>query len=212
MNGFNAALRTTLVLLAAARTDMSQAQEGEFTELLDSELARWTIQDAEPGTFTWDAGVLTVTGPAGWLRSDRPYADFDLAVEFRFLTDDADSGVFFRAIGAAPFLRGWPNQAYQLQMRNPVTESRFPPLGGLFRHGMPEADTQFDTAAASAVTLPTGQWQTLEISVSGENVTASINGTPVLEAAGIGNTRGYIGLQGETPSLEFRSVRIRAHE
>ena len=191
---------------------MTLAQDNAFEELLDAELSRWSSVDAADGTFVWDSGVLRVTGPEGWLRSDRLYGDFDLIVEFRFLTDDADSGVFFRAIGETAFMRGWPNAAYQLQMLNPITESRFPPLGGLFRHGMPEADTRFDEDLARAVTSPTGQWQTLAISVTGERVEAGINDTPVLSADGIGNTRGYIGLQGETPSLEFRSVRIAVRD
>jgi hypothetical protein len=187
---------------------MTTAQENAFEELLEPTLARWSSVNAEAGTFAWDDGVLRVTGPEGWLRSDRLYGDFDLIVEFRFLTDVADSGVFFRAIGETAFLRGWPNEAYQLQMLNPITESRFPPLGGLFRHGMPEAETRFDEDTARAVTSATGEWQTLEMSVTGERVEAAINGTAVLSADGIGNGRGYIGLQGETPSLEFRSVRI----
>jgi len=200
------------LLLACAFPVMSPAQQGAYVDLLDPQLSRWSVVDAVPGTFVWQDGVLRVTGPNGWLRSQRMYADFDLEVQFRFLTDDADSGIFFRAIGAEPFLRGWPNQAYQLQMRNPATQSRFPPLGGLFRHGMPEADTHFDDALARSVTRAAGQWQTLEITVTGERVTARINGTPVLEALGIGNVSGYIGIQGETPSLEFRSVRIAAHD
>ena len=185
------------------------AQDDVFVELLDAELSRWSVVDAEPGTFTWQGGVLRVTGPDGWLRSDERYGDVDVDVEFRFLTEAADSGLFFRAIGNEPFLRGWPNEAYQLQMRNPEGESRFPPLGGLFRHGMPDAETQFDEARAREVTLPAGQWQMLSISVSGDRVTARINGTQILEAGGIGNDPGFIGLQGETPGLEFRSVRVR---
>lgn len=208
----NAVAGILTLLIAGAWIDMTAAQNGEFTELLDPALTRWSIQDAEPGTFTWDAGVLRVTGPNGWLRSDRQYGDFDLEVEFRFLTDTADSGVFFRAIGAEAFLRGWPNEAYQLQMLNPIAESRFPPLGGLFRHGMPDAPTRFEEARAREVTLPSGQWQRLSISVAGERVSARINGTTVLEADGIGNERGYIGLQGESPALEFRSVRVAARD
>ena len=200
----------TVLVIGASNSFMASAQETEFEELLDSSLSRWTVVDAADDTFRWVDGVLHVTGPAGWLRSDQRYGDFDLIVEFRFLTDAADSGVFFRAIGDTAFVRGWPNEAYQLQMRNPAGESRFPPLGGLFRHGMPEAATHFDDALAREVTLPAGQWQNLEISVTAERVNASINGTAVLSADGIGNGRGFIGLQGETPSLEFRSVRLRA--
>ena len=187
---------------------MSQAGD-EFVELFDGSLAGWTIEDSDFGNFRAVNGVLIVEAPQGWLKSATRYADFELRVEFRFLTDDADSGVFFRVAGSEAFARGWPNQSYQLQMLNPLSESRFAPLGGLFRHGMPPGDTQFDEPAARAATLPTGQWQLLEFSVIGDALRARVNGTPVLEAAGIGNGSGYIGLQGETGALEFRSIKLR---
>lgn len=179
-----------------------------FTELLDQLASSWTILDAEPGAFLFVNDILQVLGPTGWLRFDRRYSDFALDVEFRFLTDDADSGVFFRAAGDTTFVRGWPNASYQLQMRNPLTPSEFVPLGGLFRHGMPDARTEFDADKAIAATLGTGQWQRLALEVCGERVTAKINGIPVLDADGIGNGKGYIGLQSETGALEFKSVKI----
>jgi hypothetical protein len=101
-------------------------------------LAGWSPQDAKPGTFTMRGDVLHVEGSEGWLRSDRQYGDFALRTEFRFLGDDTDSGVYVRALAQTPFLRGWPNQSYQVQVRNPLGQSRFPPVGGLFRHGMPD--------------------------------------------------------------------------
>lgn len=185
------------------------AAQSHFVELLGGTLAGWQIVGSEHGNFGVRDAVLRVEGPEGWLRSARLYADFDLEVEFRFLTDDADSGVFFRVAGDTAFARGWPNQSYQLQMRNPLGESRFPPLGGLFRHGMPAGETAFDEPLARRVTRPTGEWQRLEIEVVGGEVRARVNGTEVLVAGGIGNAAGHIGLQGETGALEFRSLRVR---
>jgi hypothetical protein len=77
---------------------------------------------------------------------------------------------------------------------------------------MPDAETEFEDARARSVTSQAGEWQTLEMTVEGERVSAAINGTPVLQAEGIGNVSGYIGIQGETPSLEFRSVRIAVRD
>ena len=184
--------------------------QDSFVELFDGTLDGWRIVGSESGNFGVRDGQLRVAGPEGWLRTVDSYADFELVVEFCFLTDDADSGLFFRAAGDAPFRRGWPNRSYQLQMRNPAGDSPFPPLGGLFRHGMPPGETAFDEALARRVTRPTGEWQRLEIDVTGEALRARINGTPVLVASGIGNGSGPIGLQGETGALEVRSVRIRA--
>ena len=190
-------------------TSNTNAQAAMGTELLGGNLDGWTIVDTQSNNFRIEGGVLRVYGSEGWLRSDATYADFELTVEFRFLTDDADSGIFFRAVGTEPFARGWPNQSYQLQMLNPVSASRFPPIGSLFRHGMPNGDTQFDEPLARQTSRPTGEWQTLEIRVSGESVAASLNGVKVLEAGGIGNGSGHIGIQGETSALEFRALRLR---
>jgi hypothetical protein len=181
----------------------------EYNELFDGSFNGWTIEHTGHGNFTITDGVLRVAAPEGWLRSTRDYADFELRVEFRFLTDDADSGVFVRAAGNEPFRRGWPNSSYQVQMRNPLGESPFPPIGGLFRHGMPDGETDYDETLARRVSKPTGEWQTLHIRVTGAELTASLNGTQVLEAGNIANERGRIGLQGETGALEFRSIAVR---
>lgn len=155
-------------------------------------------------------GVLRVEGPTGWLRSSERYDDFDLRVSFRFITDDADSGVFLRADGSSTFGRGWPNRSYQLQLRNPMGQSRFPPIGHLYRHGMPPGDLVFDHADAARLSTGTGPWQVLELSVAGDGVRATLNGDQLMRASGVESGAGYIGLQGETGALEFREIAIRA--
>lgn len=197
-----------LLLIGFVTMGRGDAQQG-FVELFDGTLTGWDIVDSASGNFTVHDGVLRVAAPEGWLRSAGTYSNFDVEVEFRFMTDDADSGLFFRVAGTTAFRRGWPNQSYQLQMRNPRGESPFPPLGGLFRHGMPQGDTQFDEALARRVTRATGEWQQLAIAVVDDRVRARINGAEVLVATGIGNATGHIGLQGETGALEFRSIRVR---
>lgn len=181
----------------------------EWTELLDEGLSRWTIENATAGNFRMIGSVLEVREPEGWLKSARRYGDFELATEFRYMTDDADSGIFVRALGENDFVRGWPNQSYQVQLRNPIGESPFPPVGGVFRHGMPSADTDYDEPLARATSLPTEEWQTLYVRVEGETLTVELNDVEITRAAGIGNGAGFIGIQGETGALEFRSLKLR---
>jgi hypothetical protein len=152
-------------------------------------------------------GALHVEGTQGWLKSDRQYRDFALRTEFRFLTDDADSGVYVRARAETPFLRGWPNQSYQVQIRNPIGQSRFPPVGGLFRHGMPDGELQFDPAVASGLSKANGEWQTLEIDAAGDRLTVRLNGADLTRAA-IANQRGYVGIQAEAGVIEYRGLVI----
>jgi hypothetical protein len=195
--------------LASLVITESNAQSADFVELFDGTLNGWTVENSDAGNFRVEDGFLRVEAPEGWLRHERRLGDFDLIVEFRFLSDDADSGFFFRVAGDGFFSRGWPNRSYQVQLRNPLGESSFPPVGGLFRHGMPAGQTSFDESAVRRVALGTGEWQRLEIRVSGQTVRASLNGTKVLRAEGTGNGSGYIGLQGETGGLDFRSIRMR---
>jgi hypothetical protein len=197
-----------VAVLIAAVLAHGQAS-GPVVRLFDGTLTGWTVENSATGNFTIRDGVLRVEGPGGWLRSQREYGDVSLKTEFRFLTADADSGLFVRARTTGGFGRGWPNSSYQVQIRNPLTPSRLPPVGGLFRHGMPGGDTSFDAAAVEKLAKPTGDWQLLEVDVIGDRLTVRFNGTEVMRAASIANPTGYIGLQGETGALEFRSIELR---
>jgi hypothetical protein len=168
----------------------------------------WVVENSATSNFTISNGALRVEGPSGWLRSERQFTDFTMRIRFRFLTADADSGVFFRTTGAAQFMRGWPNNAYQVQLRNPATESRLPAVGGLFRHGMPPGDLAFDQAAAEKLSRGTNEWQDLEFTVSGETLTVRFNGSEVTRAGNIVRQPGYVGLQAEVGALEFQSIEV----
>jgi hypothetical protein len=155
-------------------------------------------------------GVLEVHEPEGWLKSIERYSDFEILTEFRFMTDDADSGIFVRAQGENSFVRGWPNQSYQVQLRNPLGNSPFLPVGGLFRHGMAHGPTAYDEALARRSSRSTGDWQSLLVCVTGNSLTVALNQVEITRAQAIGNRPGFIGIQGETGTLEFRSIRLRA--
>jgi hypothetical protein len=203
----NRALGYSLLLsLIAGQT---QGQLMERTELLDAGLSRFTIENTAADNFNVIDGVLEVREPEGWLKSVERYADFELIVEFRFMTENADSGIFVRALGEREFVRGWPNQSYQVQLRNPLGQSPFPPVGGLFRHGMASGETRYDEDLARQTSRGTGEWQTLLVRVDGDALTAVLNGVEITHAAAIGNETGFIGIQGETGTLEFRSLLLR---
>jgi hypothetical protein len=196
-----ATLLLTLGIWAPGRTQ-------PLTALFDGTLAGWTLENTAAANVELRNGLLHVKQAPGWLKSANRYADFILRVEFRFLSDDADSGIFVRAVADRSFGPGWPSNAYQVQLRNPVGESQFPPVGGVFRHGLPAGDTAFDPADAARLSLGTGVWQTLEIEARGESLTVRLNGELLTRATGIVNPSGYIGIQAETGELEFRAIEI----
>lgn len=197
------ALLVASAVLAAAG---AQTRDG-FVSLLDGTLDAWTVENG--GRFSVTGGVLTAEGPEGWLKSRRRYADFELRAELRFLTEEGDSGIFVRALADTQFGRGWPNASYQLQLLNPLREGRFPLLGSVLRHGMPNGATEYDPAVAKRLFTGVGEWQSLTLEVRGETLVARLNGELLTRASGIGNAAGFIGIQGETSALEFRRIEIR---
>jgi hypothetical protein len=200
-------LLTCLLLFLSA---VNAPAQGTFVQMFDGTLKGWVVENTTANNFRVSGGTLRVEGPAGWLRTERQFTDFTARIRFRFLTADADSGVFFRTTGATQFMRGWPNNGYQVQLRNPATESRLPPVGGLFRHGMPNGDITFDPAAVGKLSRGTNEWQDLEFTVAGETLTVRFNGAEVTRAANIVRQTGYIGLQAEVGAVEFRSIEIAA--
>lgn len=198
-----------ILLTTGGMTAGAQTAPG-FSPLFDGTQGQATIENG--GAFAFDAGVLRAEGPEGWLRFPELYRDFRLRVELRFLTDNADSGVFLRALPDTAFARGWPNRSYQVQLLNPLAGGTLPPVGGIFRHGMPPGETVLDREAVSAAFTGTGEWQLLEIEVVGTRVSVKLNGTPITTAVGITDVAGYVGIQSETSAVEFRRIDIQTIE
>jgi hypothetical protein len=192
------------------RQQASAPAEHPFVPLLTGSLDGWTLENSEGGNFTLLDGILRVEGPAGWLRYDRQqFTDFELRTEFRFVTPDADSGIFVRAVGERIFMRGWPGDSYQVQVRVPTTKSFLPPLGGIFRHGTPPGPVELDTDAVLKAFTGMNEWQRLEIVLTGETLVARVNGVETTRASGFVPRAGSIGIQGETGTVEYRSLDVR---
>jgi hypothetical protein len=209
-NGSLRALASVL-LAATAVTAGAQSTPG-FSQLFNGTLGQSTIENG--GAFTIEGGVLRAEGPEGWLRFPGLFRDLRLRVELRFLTDNADSGVFLRALPDGAFARGWPNRSYQVQLSPlaggalPLAGGALPPVGGVFRHGMPPGETVLDRDAVRSAFTGTGEWQLLEIELVGTELTVQLNGVTVTRASAIEDVAGYIGIQSETSAVEFRRIDI----
>lgn len=204
-------------LVAGVTAVLAAQTPDDFVPLFNGrDLSGWTVENSDAGNFTVRDGILRVEGPGGWLRSDQQYADFSLRVEVRFLTSDADSGVFVRAPGPASnvFIRGWPANAYQIQVRDITVNRTTNPfwIGNLYRHRVAPGETKYDADAAGAAAKPTGEWQTFEIDVLADRITTRLNGVDVLDAGGVVNPSGFVGIQGETGTLEYRRIDIRTRQ
>jgi hypothetical protein len=210
--GFCALVALLLAVSALVQPNPARARQ-DFRPLFDGKsLAGWVVENSDAHNFSVADGVIKVSGPNGWLRSADQFGNFTLRVEVRFLTDDADSGIFLRAPGPASniFIRGWPANAYQVQVRDMSRNKTTNPFwaGNLYRHRVAPGETTFEADRAIAAIKPTGEWQLFEVDAEDDVIVARVNGVPVLRAAGIVNPRGHIGLQGETGQLEYRRIDV----
>jgi hypothetical protein len=201
-----------ILLLAALAGWIAQAAGAspgmQFSPLFDGEsLNGWTIENN--GRFSVREGVLLVDQGTGWLRSDREFGDFKLVMEFRFLEEGANSGVFVRtAASSHEDENGWPDNGYQIQCMDTL-EGDYP-LGALIPYGAEVESFQSDPAALRRAYRPAGNWHRYEIVCSGGSMTVKLNGALVTTVIGMEKRAGHVGIQGENGLLEFR--RIDIHE
>jgi len=198
-----------LTLLLTGTPLPALAQPG--TPLFTDGLAGWTPANAEAGSFAFAEGVLRVSGSDGWLRSPREYANFELGGQVRFVEPDSDSGIFLRVESGTDFIRGWPGDAYQVQMREiSVNTSDNPlPLVNLYRHRVAEGFTSYRRERVFGLYTGVGEWQDFTIRLSENTLTVQLNGELVTEAEDLENPRGYIGFQSETGIIEYRNMVLR---
>jgi hypothetical protein len=143
-------------------------------------------------TFEVHDGHLRLVKGMGWLRTDKPYGDFVLELEWRALEAKYDSGIFIRAgLEGAP----WPKDGWQVNLRSDA-------IGGLVKGNRV-------VVPAETPRIPTNQWVKFRIEARGRRVTLDVNGERAWESEALEAPGGYIGIQAENKAFDFRNLRIR---
>lgn len=190
----------------AAAAESAPAEADPVQLFNGQNLDGWEI--VNDGQFSVEDGAIRVNRGTGWLRSVDTFGDFTMTMEFRFLEEGANSGIFVRT-GAESNddANGWPVRGYQVQCRDAVDE------GVLLAHMIAVGDVEFehesDAEALRGAYRPTGEWQTYEITAEGENLSVRLNGVLITTVTGIDDPTGHIGIQGELGLLEFRRVDVQ---
>ncbi len=168
----------------------------------------WEIESG--GHFEVRDGLIRVNRGVGWLRSDEVYGDFTLVLEYRFLEEDANSGIFVRTKAQSKNdENGWPANGYQIQCRDTVEGET--PLGTMINYGGPKSEDVVDFEALKLAYRPTGEWNRSVIHCEGDRLTSIINGKVILRSTGVMNSPGHIGIQAEHGLLEFRRIEVVKH-
>ncbi|MBL7187307.1 MAG: DUF1080 domain-containing protein [Phycisphaerae bacterium] len=195
-----------VLLSGCAGTNIDTDNAGYVSLFNGSDLDGWVIENN--AAFSARDGLLVLNKGAGWLRSEEEFGDFVFELDFRFLEKEANSGIFIRtAPTSKDNQNGWPDNGYQVQCKDTITEERA--LATMIPYGAPPFEHESDRDALAKAYHPTGEWNHYEITCENEDLSVKLNGTLITTASNIKNLRGHVGIQAEFGHLEFRNIRIR---
>jgi hypothetical protein len=167
------------------------------------DLSNWTIH----GTEKWyvEKGKLVCeSGPDkqyGYLSTNKEYKDFTLELKFK-QEANGNSGVFFRSSIEGTKISGWQVEVAPL---NDHTGGIYESYG---RGWLIQPKTEDEKW------LKSGKWNTLKITVKGDEVTTWLNGHQMvyLKDEKIGKGTGFIALQihdGGGIKVRWKKIRIK---
>ena len=150
-------------------------------------------------------GVITISGqPYGFMMTDASFDDYELHVEWRWIGEPSNSGLFQRV---EPAEKLWPRCAeVNLKAGSAGDMISFAEIpfdeqkenGSRFKTGFETGDLE----------VRAGEWNSADIICEGHLIRVFINGVLKNEAHYIG-TEGHIAIQSEGGPLEVRNVYVK---
>lgn len=169
----------------------AEVEAGKWQPLFNGkDLTGWSpVHDV---TFVVTNSNLRLVKGMGWLKAEKEYTDFNLEFEWRALVPEYDSGIFIRAgLDGKP----WPKDGWQINLARSA-------LGALVKG--------YKTVVpAETPPMPLNKWVKFRIEVRGKKVTLDVNGERAWEFNELDSARGYIGIQVEEKSFDFRNIRVQ---
>jgi hypothetical protein len=165
--------------------------EGKWESLFNGkDLSGWVaVHDV---TFEVKDGHLRLVKGMGWLRTAQPFSDFILEFECRALEEKYDSGIFFRCgLEGKP----WPKDGWQMNLRYDM-------LGGVVKGNRPMVPSETSKK-------PVDQWVKFRFEANGKKATLDIDGERSWETDVLEPGSGYLGIQAEDKSFDFRNLRVQ---
>lgn len=196
------------VMLAAGLVACGQRTTPSVELFNGHDLTGWVAVTADStavSPFSVAEGCIRVAGqPFGYLRTAEAYGDYRLHVEWRWIGQPSNSGLFQRIQEGDGI---WPTLIEcQLEAGNAgdLLSLNGAPIDGA--EPMSPSVLILKNRGESSE-RPAGEWNEADIECRGDRITVRINGVLQNECTGA-DTRGYLALQSEGGPLEFRNVRL----
>ena len=178
----------------------SDSSGGEWITLFDGETTDgWEM--AGPGEFTIgsDSTLLGQGGMGMLYYAEQPFRDFVLELDWKAVSDSANSGVFVRFPEKSDDPWVAVNTGYEIQIdgsRDPLHKT-----GSVYTFSPPTKDAA----------KPAGEWNTYRIQVEGQHYQIFLNGEKINDFMGERGREGYIGVQNhdDASKVWFRNIRVK---
>jgi len=220
-NPLSARLGIGLAVAIASLATNHPASAAETIDLFDGKsLAGWECYLVKPGvemTDVWSVrdGILVCKGqPMGYLATKREFTNFRLLVQWRWAPGKppGNSGVLMRITGKPQALP----KCLEAQLKSGDAGDIYG-FHGFRLQGHPARSLSAQgklfgklsgVKKTEANEKKPGQWNTMEITLKGGNLTVVVNGQKVNEATDCDIVAGKIALQSEGGEIHFRTVRL----
>ncbi len=179
----------------------------------EKNLQGWNFQlatDAIPveQVFNVKKQIIHITGkPHGYMYTDKEYENYRLHVEWRWVGEAVNSGIFLHA---QPFDTLWHGLPFPTTIECQLKTGNAGDivlLGDARMDDIPEGTTIKEKQHPSNE-KPAGEWNHADIICRGNTITVYINGQLQNTATGTNYSKGSIGLQSEGSGIEFRNITL----
>ncbi len=160
----------------------------------------WRVED----------GMLRTTGASkGYIRTEMPYADYKLQLEWRWPEQPGNSGVLFHLVNGDVL---WP-KSFECQLASGRAGDLSSYVDARSQEEIVSRNpTGFSTGRlpqpGTSAEKPVGEWNLLEAVAEGDTLTIWINGTQVNRMTKVVPAAGMIALQAEGTPIDFRNIKL----
>lgn len=202
-----------IVLFAACAGLLSaccaKPEKGE--NLAKRPISEWHAVLKEGGdpseVFTQDKGVIRARGDYGYIRTNDAFSEYELSVEWRWIGEATNSGIFVNLYEDGI----WPS-GYEIQLMAGNA-------GDVINSGSATSYEMAVNLADSTILKPrviakmnpsnekpVGEWNQAVIRCEEGTIMVHINGELQNNLTGLSSSAGFVGLQSEGQGIEFRNV------
>lgn len=206
----------SLVWVCALATLATKASAAEPVQLFNGrDLTGWTYHLDDPKVKMEDVwsvkdGVLHCKGkPAGYLLTKKSdFENYVLTVEWRWPGKGGNNGVLVH-VTTPGALGVWP-KCLEVQLQSGEAGD-FWVIGTKLEIENPKGriEDRRHKNLTDGSEKPLGEWNTMEITCRGDEITVKVNGDLVNHATKLSQSKGAIALQSEGTPIEYRKVELR---